>query len=367
MTQKVRLMNKEEDYKRLNINPQKVGLWEEGRRDTSEPGHNEVWYFDATMEDGSKIIVGFRPKDPAKMNENTDSPNTNIIITTPDGEEKSDFHYFSCIESYTGKDNGCDLKYGLDTAKGDLKQYDIHIEPINGVGCDLHYEALVEPFRQGTGIVTFGDNDELYHTDISVPKNKVTGKLYYDGKEHVVKGLGYHDHQWMNANPMMLYHHWLWGRMYTEKYTVYIYDFVTSEKYGFKQIPMFGLIDNKTGKTVFRTDGNFTLETKLEKQAKTGREFPKESNYIFKNSDGKEVDLNITWSQEIEIHDMYNNAPQPVKKQFDSMNIAPVYMRYYAKGSVKFKESLSNIEENSTGDMIYEYAYFGKPDERAHV
>ncbi len=319
------------------------------------------------MEDGSKIIIGFRPKDPAKMNIDCDSPNVNIMITSPDGRELSDFHYFKAEESHTGEGNGCDLKYGTDTAKGDFKQYDIHVNPLNGVGADLHYEALTEPFRQGTGIVAFGENDEFHHTDLSVPKNRVTGTLYYDGKKHEVQGMGYHDHQWMNANPMSLYHHWLWGRMYTEQYTVYIYDFVANERYGFKPLMMFGLLDNKTGKVVFKTDGHFTRQTKLKNQEKLGREFPKESHYTFKNEDGKEVQFDVTWVDEIETRDMYSNLPEATKKQFDAMNIAPVYMRYYSKGSVVFTDPEAQSKTTSSGDMIYEYAYLAKPDERAHV
>ena len=180
-----------------------------------------------------------------------------------------------------------------------------------------------------------------------------------------MQGLGYHDHQWMNANPMALYHHWLWGRMYTDQFTVYIYDFVANEKYGFKPLMMFGLLDNETGKVVFKTDGRFTRETKLEKQARLGREFPKTSRYVFQNGDGREVDFHVAWADEIETRDMYGKAPEPVKRQFDAMNAAPIYMRYYAKGSVTLTDPSGKIE--SSGDMIYEYAYLGKPDERAHV
>jgi hypothetical protein len=50
----------------------------------------------------------------------------------------------------------------------------------------------------------------------------VTGTLTYAGKTVGVTGLGYHDHQWCNINPMVAWHHWLWGRMYTERYTIYI-------------------------------------------------------------------------------------------------------------------------------------------------
>jgi len=98
------------------------------------------------MTDGSKHIVAFRPKTLEGMNLDEDFPNAKIKITTPDGRELGDF---TVSESYTGEGEGCDLKYGLNTAKGDFKQYDIHFEKTNGVGLDLHYDALVEPFRQG--------------------------------------------------------------------------------------------------------------------------------------------------------------------------------------------------------------------------
>jgi hypothetical protein len=364
---KARIMDQPEDFKNLGINPDHVELWEEARRDTAEPRHNEVWYFDATMDDGTKFMAGFRPKDITKMSETVDSPNFNTIVTTPDGQPKADFQYFTTEDSYIGEDEGCDLKFGKSTVTGDFKSYDVHIEPVNGVGCHLHYEAQVDPFRQGTGIVSFGDNGEHYHTDLSVPKNKVTGTVYYDGENHEVTGFGYHDHQWMNANPMNLYHHWLWGRMYTDKYTIYIYDFVAREEYNFKRLPMFGLLDNETGKLVFETDGNVELTTTLEKQKETGRDFPKSSHYVFANKNGKKAIFDITWKQEIETRDMYAQANEQVQKQYDKLNIAPVYMRYYAIGGVHYIDPENNIDDTSKGDMIYEYAYLGKPDKRAGV
>lgn len=365
---KARILDQPNDYKKLGINPNKIELWEESRRETSEPGHNEVWYFDGTMDDGSKFIVGLRPKNPYDSHSSNDEPNLNIIITTPNGEEKSDFLYYSPQESFIGEEGGCNLKFGPHIVTGDFKSYHLNIEPVNGIGLNLHYEAMTDPFRQGTGIVHFEDDaNEYYHTDLSVPKNRITGTLYYDDKAHTVSGYGYHDHQWMNTSPMFLYHHWLWGRMYTERYTVYIYDFVASEKYNFQQIPMFGLFDNHTGELVFETDGHFTLETTLETQKDSKRDFPKTSKYKFTNSDGNQVELNIKWTQEIEVRNMYSNAPEATQKYFDQMNISPIYIRYYAEGDVKYFYQSSGDVEHSKGDMIYEYAYLGKPNPNANV
>lgn len=44
----------------------------------------------ANFEDGSKFIIGFRPKAPKDQARNVFSPNVNIMITTPEGETRSD-------------------------------------------------------------------------------------------------------------------------------------------------------------------------------------------------------------------------------------------------------------------------------------
>lgn len=362
---RVRLMDQPKDFERFGIDPKKVEPWEDGRRDSDEGMHNEVWYFDALFDDQHKFMVGFRPKNPKKLMLKGDSPNLNIMITTPDGETKDDFLYYTSEESHIGTEKA-DLKFGPHTVEGDFKTYDIHVEPVNGVGCDLHYEALVDPFRQsGTAAVALGDKDEYYYTDLNVPKSKVTGTLTYDGEEHQVSGLGYHDHQWMNINPMKAWHHWLWGHLYTDKYTVMIYDFVGTKKYDYTRIPFFGIEDNETGKMIYMTDGNIELDSRVETNS-TDKAFPKVSHYIFQNNgDSKKVEFTIKWKQEIETRNMYKNANAAMKAAFIAMNIQPVYMRYYATGTLKIIDG-DQVEETS-GDMIYEYNYMGKPDPLAKI
>ncbi|MCB0911003.1 MAG: hypothetical protein KDB60_05225 [Propionibacteriaceae bacterium] len=82
-----RLMSRPDDLTKLGLTPGVVQQWEDGRRDNTEPGHAEVWYFDATMDDGTKTVVGFRPVDPAGGMAGGEAPNLNINITTPDGED----------------------------------------------------------------------------------------------------------------------------------------------------------------------------------------------------------------------------------------------------------------------------------------
>lgn len=179
------------------------------------------WYFDANFDDGSKVIIGFRPCTASGMREKGFSPNLNLDITRPDGTTTQEFAFATPEDSFMSKEK-CDVRYGKDYCTGDFKDYDIHIESTKTLGCDLHYHALTEPFRQGTSVMALRDHDEYYYTDLCVPKCEVTGTLNYDGKTVEVHGVGYHDHQWMNISLFQAFHHWLWGRMYTDKYIVYI-------------------------------------------------------------------------------------------------------------------------------------------------
>lgn len=207
------VMNRPEDYAHFHLKPEKVQLFEDSRRGAKVPGMMENWYFDAILDDGSTVALSFRPKNPADIMESEDSPNLNIHVTTPNGKTFGSMLMIPASDSHTGDDgNGADLAYGPHYLKGNLKDYEIHVEPVEGVGCDLHFHALVKPFRPGTGYVDFENlgKSVAQYTWFCIPKGKVTSTLTADGKTWNVTGIGYRDHQWPNKPPMALWHHWLW-------------------------------------------------------------------------------------------------------------------------------------------------------------
>lgn len=382
--ERARLMDRPEDFEKLGIDPDKVEQWEDGIRNSDAPGNNEVWYFDGNFDDGSKVVIGFRPKTAAGMRTTGFQPNLNLDITRPDGETTQEFAFVDEADSSFGTDK-CDVHFGPDYCVGDFEDYDIHIEGTQTLACDLHYHALMQPFRQGTSVIALGDDDQYYYTDLCVPRCEITGTLAYDGKTVRVKGEGYHDHQWMNIMPFQAFHHWLWGRMYTERYTVYIYDFVCSERFGFKRIPFFIVGDNETGKIVFQTNGNISVQTDKE-MTSVGKKFPKTSRYVFDNGNAK-AEFSVTWNQILETRDTYGKAPANreeavarakaagvsdmdkvvggTKEQYDAMGIQPTYLRFFAEGSIRLTSG-DEMHEDS-GTMIYEYNYVGREDDRAGV
>lgn len=367
-----RLMTRPEDYEKLGIKPGVVEQWEDARRDTAEPGHNEVWYFDATMDDGTKTVVGFRPVGVSTgSGAGVDAPNLNVNITTPDGQDFVKMIQVPVEESSISSEKP-DVHFGPHYVVGDLKDYDVHVEPVDGVGVDLHYHALVEPYRAGgTSVIALGENEEYYYTDQSVPRCEVTGTVTADGRTWQVSGQGYHDHQWMNITPFAAWHHWLWGRFYTENYTAVIYDFITTEKFGFTRIPIFGILD-RSGKVIFDNKADVEARVTTYHDDQTDKDYPKASHYVFGDG-GKTVEFDVEWSQIIEVRDMYGAtskdhyglAGDKQRAAYDAMGIKPSYMRYYANGSLSITEDGTTVSES--GDMIYEFNYMGVPDPRAHL
>lgn len=386
MTQAVRVLDQPEDLKKIGVKPGVVEQWEDGRRGQPAEHLIENWYFDAQLDDGSKAVVSFRTANPQKMNvtkgnanageqsdidnspEANDSPNLNIHITTPDGKTYTDFINVPVSESTTafGK---CDVEYGPHYFKGNLKDYDIHVEPVNGIGLDVHLKVLVQPYRPGAGYIRFDNDEKKNYTWTCFPKGEVTGNLTANGKTWEVKGLGYHDHQWHSVNPIQTIHHWLWGRQNSGDYTVAIFDIVANKAYGFKRLPIIGIMD-KNGKQIFSNtnDTNTDIEI-LERyhEPKTDKDYPKAVKYTYENN-GTKVEYTLRWTDEIEVRDVKTlmiDANPKMEAAFKKLGMNPSYLRYAAQGHLKITKDGKTTE--SDGDVIYEFAYFGNPDPAAHL
>ena len=51
----------DEHYRRLGVSRDKIELWEDGMRTDGGKGTYEWWYFDAYLDDGSKLAITFAP------------------------------------------------------------------------------------------------------------------------------------------------------------------------------------------------------------------------------------------------------------------------------------------------------------------
>ena len=66
-----------------------------------------------------------------------------VAITDPDGTEHVDMFVVPPADCEISHEH-CYVKFGPHSAQGDLKTYKVKVEPVNGTGLDLTFEALVE-------------------------------------------------------------------------------------------------------------------------------------------------------------------------------------------------------------------------------
>ena len=366
-----RLMTDAQDHAHLGIEPGTVQPWEVGRREDVAPGRSELWHFEAAMDDGTTTAVAFclvGPDPDARASLRTV---VNVFVTTPDGRLHQRTVPGSVEVSAVGTTR-CHLPFGPHTAAGDLRTFTVTVDPVDGVGVELSYEALVAPYRPGgTAHVALTDDDggSFHYAVQTVARCRVTGTVTTDGRAREVAGKGYHDHQWTDADLVESWHHWLWGRFYGEHHTVVIYDLVTSERFGSTRIPVLGVQD-ATGAVVVDHRGGVESHVRTERDDLTGKDYPRRSRYVFRDDD-RVVELDLTWTEVLVNQDIYaaaDVAPElggGRRDRFDELGIKPSYARYRADGTLTITDGAGTTTEH--GEMIYELNDVGWPDRRAPV
>ena len=127
---KARLMNTPEDYQKLGVAPDRIEMWEDGIRITPDRMNWEWWYFDTMLDGGIQAVIQFFSKSGGSMYLKNYHPTFMIHVTLPDGTEYKQEPSFSRKEASWSREK-CDVRYGKHYFTGDLKDYEIHVEPVN--------------------------------------------------------------------------------------------------------------------------------------------------------------------------------------------------------------------------------------------
>lgn len=79
-----RLGSSPEQYRKLGISPDRIEPFEDGMRTDGRKGDFEWWYFDAHLDDGSKLVITFYTKD-CNQTDTALAPYADIVLDRPDG------------------------------------------------------------------------------------------------------------------------------------------------------------------------------------------------------------------------------------------------------------------------------------------
>ena len=183
-------------------------------------GAYEWWYFDAHLDTGHTVVVFFHAANPNPGMGG--KPGVEIVLIRPDGRKtqvfapckKKDF-----IASRERPDVRIGTQYMRVTGRdGGLPVYEISAEA-EGLGCKLTYRALVNGWKPGTGFSHFGSMG-YFAWVVPFVRATVSGTITDGGATLPVTGVGYHDHNWLNFQFPRIINYWMWGRIYSESFSV---------------------------------------------------------------------------------------------------------------------------------------------------
>lgn len=351
----IRIMNQPEDYKALGVNPNEVEPWEDGRRNTDAAGCVEWWYFDAETEDGVTVNVNFATNPPTmRSSEPGYKPFVFYNVQFADGTCETDVIPVTADECQLGEGK-CDVRMGANYFRGDLKNYELHIEnPESGVKIDLILTSTARSFRPGTAFFQ-RENGDVFTWLCAVPRGKVSGTVVCGERTLKVEGIGYHDHQWGTAENQEFWNRWLWGRQQVAGHTVLLFDFVSTRETGAVQYPVFAIIGSD-GKVIVRNeertpDVDITIDGTRPEQG-CGKPFPDKSRYLFRSGDLEAV-YELQSEQEYTCNNHYEVMDEAGKDLYDKRGIYPTISRYYAHGHLLLKRG-GEVLVDAGGRMHYE-------------
>ncbi|MCK4779257.1 MAG: hypothetical protein KAT57_03675 [Candidatus Lokiarchaeota archaeon] len=304
-------------------------------------GTREWWYFDARLENGYTVVGFFRAK-----HERTGKTGVEIMIYKPNGEKIQKVIDYDPSDFNASQDTA-DILIGqnyikVDYSNKELPTYEIYLDE-GEYGLHLKYKAVVHGWKPGKGYIEFGKTNQFGWV-IALPRADVEGTIKVDNETIQVKGIGYHDHNWLNFNFAMIIDYWYWGRIYSDNFTVIFAYIKCNKRMDNYPIQVLMLAKNEN---VFLSTGEYELtQENFEYNNKAGNKYPKVLK--FKVGDHHEITLNVQ-----KIIDAENLLSElgPITRFFakNLLKLRPGYFRLYSNFTLNIKDDgKSYIEKGST-------------------
>lgn len=314
-------------------------------------GMYEWWYFDAHFDNAYTLVVFFHASNPNPGLEG--KIGIEIVLLRPDGLRVQKFIPYPKSAFFAAEDKA-EVTIGQNTLrvehpKGDLPIYKIDIEE-KGLGCHLAYQAEVKGWKPGTGLSQFGDLG-FFAWVIPFARASVEGTITDGDKTFQVRGIGYHDHNWLNFRFATIIEYWMWGRIYSENFTVSYAFIQCNEKVNRHTVKVLMLAE---GQDVVLSTGEFDfLKEDFEYNPKAKYEFPKQVTIHARN----EMKATLRMKRILEAQDMLENFSPILRfmaKNF--MQIQPGYFRLESEFEIEISRDGKSFKE--TGKTLHEIVLF---------
>ena len=324
-------------------------------RTDDRPGTYEWWYFDAHLEDGTKVVVVFMDKDLATPQKPLE-PTIRLNLDLADGRSFEKIVTFDPA-SWSSAVDHADVRIGENRFTGDPHTYRI-IATVDELSLDMTLEGEVPSWRPETGYMLFGEDRNLEFSWLpSVPQGKVTAKYSIGGELHQTSGTGYHEHNWGNVGMMKIIHDWYWARGQAGPYSVIASYITAHEKYDYANIPIFMLardgvlIADDPSLLKFETLGDFTDSVTKKPVANITR-------YTYGTDDERYV-VTFTRHRDLVRNRMIDRLHGAKRAMAQLARFDGAYLRFSGEIRVEHFKGTEIVDQFVTEDAIWELMYFG--------
>lgn len=333
------------------LNPKDDGL----HTDLGKRGTYEWWYFDAHLENGHTIVVFFHASNPNPGLEG--KIGIEIVLLRPDGKRNQKFFPYNKSDFAAVQDKP-EVRIGKNTIRvtqrdSELPVYEIDVKE-KGLGCHLKYTAEVNGWKPGTGLSNFGEMG-FFGWVIPFARASVQGTITDGDRTILVTGIGYHDHNWLNFQFQKIINYWMWGRIYSENFSV-VYAYIQcNDRADHHTVKVLMLAE---GQEVILSTGEFDfIKEEFEYNAQAKYQFPRK--IVLSAPDKLVATLNV--KKVLEAQDMLENYHPFLR--FIAKNILRLKPGYFRLAS-DFELEVRRGEEitKEAGTTLHEIVLF-KPAE----
>ncbi len=233
---------------------------------------------------------------------------------------------------------------GSSTFTGNLNDYAVSAEGWRGTKVNLAISRIAPSWRPVVGIHASGNS--YFGWLSAVPLGGVQGTITYDGKDHAVVGLAYHDHNWGNTPPQNMFSRWIWGRILLKDYAV-IFGELTSPD-GKTEVPVFYL--SQDGAIVLGDafpDATLTLEDQTFTDSFS---YPQTQVWRVQKSGFGTVELTLTHPKVITATPLASTRASLEAEK----STQPFYIRFLSDFILKIQDN--GKTETKTGRALWELA-----------
>jgi hypothetical protein len=319
--------------------------------DINKRGMYEWWYFDAHLNTGHTIVVFFYAANPNPGVQG--KAGVEIVLLMPDGKRTQQFFSYNKL-SFQALREKPEVTLGANTIRVEKQEDGLPVYEINIKEKDLEwqlkYTATVNGWKPGTGLSQFGDLG-YFGWVIPFARATVTGSITTGDETIQASGIGYHDHNWLNFPFQTIIDYWMWGRIYSDRFTVTYAYIQCNKKVNHHIVKVLMLAD---GREVILSTGEFEfLMNDFMYNPSAKYQFPKKIAIRAPNG----LDVTQDMKRILEAQDMLKNF-NPVLRFIakNLLHMKPGYFRLLSDFELKVSRNGSIFRE--TGTTLHEIVLF---------